>query len=342
MKRSPTLEDCPECKFQKQDVRSASVFQRLGPVQPCYGQVESSRTGRNSEDENDKYHRPRWCPDGLNRSQKWRVQRLRSLEEAEAQYLEILRKAQPDLAKKVHHPQKEESSSKKVWRPKKSKADVKTSADAHMVFVLPAEFHAPGHEEVPVAQLDLGPRLVIFEKPRERNYRHLKALYLKGYINGQPVSRMLVDTGAAANIMPYSVLRRLGHSVADLIKTNITLSDFNGQTSEAQGVLSVDLTVGGKTVPTLFFVVNSKGSYTVLLGRDWINANCCIPSTMHQCLIQWDGDEVEVVHVDDSVEVSHAAMSVWDAEDQEPISGISLEGFDRMEATKNGVRLVLL
>jgi hypothetical protein len=226
---------------------------------------------------------------------------LRSLEEAEAQYLETLRKARPDLAEKVHRPQKAEaSSSKKVWCPKKSKADVKISADAHMVFILPVEFHAPGHEEVPVAQLDLGPRPVIFEKPRERNYRHLKALYLKGYINGKPVSRMLVDTGAAINIMPYSV--------GDLIKTNITLSDFNGQTSEAQGVLSVDLTVGGKTVPTLFFVVNSKGSYTVLLGRDWIHANCCIPSTMHQCLIQWDGDEVEVVHADDSVEVSHAAI----------------------------------
>jgi hypothetical protein len=144
--------------------------------------------------------------------------------------------------------------------------------------------------------------------------------------------------------MLYSVLRRLGHSVGDLIKTNITLSDFNGQTSKAQGVLSVDLTVGGKIIPTSFFVVNSKGSYTILLGRDWIHANCsncCIPSTMHQCLIQWDGDEVEVVHADDSVEVSHAAMSVWDAEDQEPISGISLEGCDRVEATKNGVRLVL-
>jgi hypothetical protein len=152
---------------------------------------------------------------------------------------------------------------------------------------------------------------------------------------------MLVDTGAAVNIMPYSVLRKLGHSVGDLIKTNITLSDFNGQTSEAQVVLSVDLMVGGKTIPTLFFVVNSKGSYTVLLGRDWIHANCCIPSMMHQCLIQWDGDKVEVVHADDSVEVSHAAMSVWDAEDQEPISGISLEGCDCVEATKNGVRLVL-
>jgi hypothetical protein len=48
-----------------------------------------------------------------------------------------------------------------------------------------------------------------------------------------------------------------------------------------------------------------------------------------------------VVHADDSVEISHAAMNIWDIEDQEPISGISLEGCDRVEATKNGVRLVL-
>jgi hypothetical protein len=137
------------------------------------------------------------------------------------------------------------------------------------------------------------------------------------------------------------VLRQLGCSVEDLIKTNIALSDFNGQASEAQGVLNVDLTVGSKTVPTSFFIVNSKSTYTVLLRRDWIHANCCILSMMHQCLIQWDGDEVEVVHADDSIEISLAAMSVWDAEDQEPISGISLEGCDHVEATKNGVRLVL-
>jgi hypothetical protein len=152
---------------------------------------------------------------------------------------------------------------------------------------------------------------------------------------------MLVDTGAAVNIMPYSVLRRLERSTGDLIKTNVTLSNFNGQTSEAQGVHSVDLTVGSKIFPTSFFIVNSMSIYTVLVGRDWIHANCCIPSTMHQCLIQWDGDKVEVVHADDSIEISHAAMSIWDAEDQEPISGISLEGCDRVETTKNRVRLVL-
>jgi hypothetical protein len=169
----------------------------------------------------------------------------------------------------------------------------------------------------------------------------LKALYLKGYINGHPVNKMLVDTSATVNIMSYLVLRQLGCSAKDLIKTNIALSDFNGQASEAQDILNVDLTVGSKTVLTSFFIVSSKNTYTVLLGTDWIHVNCCIPSMMHQCLIQWDGDEVEVVHADDSIKISLAAMSVWDAEDQEPILGISFEGCDDVEATKNGVRLVL-
>jgi hypothetical protein len=58
--------------------------------------------GENFEEEEDKYHRPRWCLDGLSHSQKCRVQQLRTLEEAEAQYLETLRKARLDLTVKVH------------------------------------------------------------------------------------------------------------------------------------------------------------------------------------------------------------------------------------------------
>jgi hypothetical protein len=146
----------------------------------------------------------------------------------------------------------------------------------------PSRIYALDRKELPVAQLDFGPRPTIFEKPWEKNYKHLKALYLKGYINGHPVNKMLVDTGAAVNIMPYSVLRRLGRSAEDLIKTNVTLSEFNGQASEAQGVLNMDPTVGSKTIKTCFFIVSSKSAYTVLLGRDWIHANCCIPSMMHQ------------------------------------------------------------
>jgi hypothetical protein len=177
------------------------------------------------------------------------------------------------LAVKVRCTQKKESPPwKREWRPKPTKADGTATAGINMEFILPLEFYAPDYKELPVAQLDFGPWPVIFEKPREKNYKHLKALYLKGYINGHPVNEMLVDTSAAVNLMPYSVLRRLGCSAEDLIKTNVVLRDFNGQASEAQGVLNVDLAMGSKTVPTSFFIVNSKSTYTVLLGWDWIHA----------------------------------------------------------------------
>jgi hypothetical protein len=68
MKRLPTLEDCLEYNSQKQGTRSASVFQRLGPGQSRREQDKSTCAVGHPEDEEDKYHRPRWCPDGLNRS----------------------------------------------------------------------------------------------------------------------------------------------------------------------------------------------------------------------------------------------------------------------------------
>jgi hypothetical protein len=261
------------------------VFQHVGPMPPQDKQARPSRK-ENFEGEEDKYHRPRWCPNGLSRSQKHRVQWLCNLEEAKAQYLEMIRKACPDLTVKVHCTQEKESRpQKKEWHPKPTKADGTASVGTDTVFLLPLEFYALDSKELPVARLDFGPRPVIFEKPREKNYKHLKALYLKGYINGHPVNKMLVDTGAAVNIMPYSMLRQLGCSAEDLIKTDVTFSDFNGQASEAQGILNADLTVGSKTIPTSFFIVSSMSTYTVLLRRDWIHANCYIPSMMDQCLI---------------------------------------------------------
>jgi hypothetical protein len=236
-----------------------SVFQCIGPMPPEDKRAKPS-CEENFKGGEDKYRRPCWCPNGLSHSQKCRVQRLCNLEEAEAQYLEMVRKARPDLTVKVHcNQEKELHPRKKEWRPKPTKANGTASAGTNMLVVLPLEFNAPDRKELPVAQLDFRPRPVIFEKPREKNYKHLKALYLKGYINGHPVKKMLVDTDAAVNIMPYSVLHRLGCSTEDLIKTSVTLSDFNGQASEAQGVLNVDLTVGGKTIPTSFFIVSSKG-----------------------------------------------------------------------------------
>jgi hypothetical protein len=99
------------------------VFQGIGPMPPQDKRAKPPRE-ENFEGGEDKYHLPRWCPDRLSRSKKCRVQQLRNLEEAEAQYLEMLRKARPDLAVKVHCTQEKESRPrKKEWRPKPTKAD---------------------------------------------------------------------------------------------------------------------------------------------------------------------------------------------------------------------------
>jgi hypothetical protein len=54
---------------------------------------------------------------------------------------------------------------------------------------------------------------------------------------------------------------------------------------EARGVISMELTVGSKSLAIAFFVIEVQGNYSVVLGRDWIQANHCIPSTLHQFLI---------------------------------------------------------
>jgi hypothetical protein len=55
---------------------------------------------------------------------------------------------------------------------------------------------------------------------------------------------------------------------------------------EARGVVSMALTMGSKSLTTVFFVVEVQGNYSVILGHDWIHVNRCIPSTLHQLLIQ--------------------------------------------------------
>ena len=119
----------------------------------------------------------------------------------------------------------------------------------------------------------------IFDKPVK--HRHLKTLYVKGFIDGKPMSKMLVDGGASVNLMPDTTFRKLGKGPGDLIETDMMLKDFGGNVSKTRGATNVELTIGSKTLLNTFFVIDGKGSYSLLLGRDWIHVNCCVPSTMH-------------------------------------------------------------
>jgi hypothetical protein len=64
-----------------------------------------------------------------------------------------------------------------------------TSMDINMLFTLLTKLR--GIEEE-VGQMCLGPKDVVFEKPKESS-QHLKPLYIRGHIDGKLISRMLID-----------------------------------------------------------------------------------------------------------------------------------------------------
>ena len=82
-----------------------------------------------------------------------------------------------------------------------------TRMDMNMVFYLPDEFRVVD-EDGEIAQINFGPKNAIFENPKE-SVKHLRPFYVRGYINREPVNRMMVDGGAMVNLMPYSVFKRL-------------------------------------------------------------------------------------------------------------------------------------
>jgi hypothetical protein len=96
----------------------------------------------------------------------------------------------------------------------------------------------------------------------------MRPLYLRGYVNRKPLTKMFVDGGAAVNVMSYTTVRKLGMGPGDLMPTSIVLNDFAGNPSDTKGCVHVDLMIGSKTLLTTFFVIEGQGAYSLLLGRD--------------------------------------------------------------------------
>ena len=106
------------------------------------------------------------------------------------------------------HVKSKEPKTKKVWWPKVKSQVQSAEALVNMVFMLPSEFSAlqieDSNQEEESARLTLDPQQAMFEKPIGNDHLHLKALYINGFINGKPSSKMLVDGGAAVNVMPMA------------------------------------------------------------------------------------------------------------------------------------------
>ena len=127
-----------------------------------------------------------------------------------------------------------QASGPQVWRAKQIADRGQPSTNIQMAFLLPSEFRAPADQEVYLdfdeskyEEIVAKPTVIqqaIFDKPVK--HRHLKALYVKGLVDGKPMNKMLVDGGASVNLMPYTTFHKLGKGPGDLIETDMMLKDF--------------------------------------------------------------------------------------------------------------------
>jgi hypothetical protein len=95
---------------------------------------------------------------------------------------------------------------------------------------------------------------VVFKKPNESS-QHIKPLYVRGHFKGKPISRMLTDGSTAVNLMPNSIFKKLSMEDDEFMKTNLTFDGMGDSTMEARTVVSMELTIGSKSLATAFFII---------------------------------------------------------------------------------------
>jgi hypothetical protein len=211
------------------------------------------------------------------------------------------------------------------------------------VIMFSADCTIIGDDEPVVAQFNFGPKEAAFTKPKESD-NHLNLVFVRCHVDGIPIAKMLVDGGAAENLMSYSLYRKLGKQDDELVKTNMTLIGVGTDNSiKVKGVTSVELIIGTKTFASAFFVADVEGNYSLILGRDWIHANQCVPSTLHQMLLQWVVDDIEQVHADASACIVVVDAPIfWTYETATCLTGVDFSNYQFISIDRKGFIPVML
>jgi len=157
------------------------------------------------------------------------------------------------------------------------------------------------------------------------------------------INKVSVDGGVAVNLMPQSLLKRIGKTDKDLKPHNVILSNYEGKAGHSLGALQVSLTVGTVVRPTLFMVVLSKSNFNLLLGRDWIHGIGVVPSSMHQRISIWRDDGiVENIKADQSyflAEVNQITRKTFDKSLENVAPCSSAKSIGTNQADASSVRL---
>ncbi|KAM1648307.1 hypothetical protein ACFX2K_009719 [Malus domestica] len=112
---------------------------------------------------------------------------------------------------------------------------------------------------------------MVFSRPSMSLANHLKLIYVTAHLEGVPFKRVLIDEGAAINVIPLKQMKKLGRSEEDIIPTDLTVSSFSRAITRTHRILPLEVDLGSKQIMLAFFMVDSSSTYGALLGKDWIH-----------------------------------------------------------------------
>ena len=202
--------------------------------------------------------------------------------------------------------------------------DDSNTVECDMVYVLSAKFALPisadacqalevegddesqlvAKEEETTFQIEVDSALkklfMMFSKPNLAMSMHLRPLYATVAVEEKDINKMMVDSGAAVNVITVRTMTVLGIKKSAIQKTTLSVKNFAGTTTQTLGLLFLKVKLGPADAVHAFFVVECTAPYSGILGRDWIHRSYCVPSSMHQELLLWNPitDEAELFKAD--------------------------------------------
>jgi hypothetical protein len=151
--------------------------------------------------------------------------------------------------------------------------------------LIPKEEVTSSHIEIDSALKKL---FMIFSKPNLAMSMHLRPLYAKVTVEDKEINKMMVDSGAAVNVITVRTMTILGIKKSAIQQTTLSVKNFASTTTETLGLLFLGVKLGPADAVHAFFVVECTTPYSGIPGRDWIHRNYCVPSSMHWELLLWD------------------------------------------------------
>ncbi|KAM1185229.1 hypothetical protein ACFX2G_014857 [Malus domestica] len=98
---------------------------------------------------------------------------------------------------------------------------------------------------------------MVFSRPSLTLANYLKPIYVTAHLKGIPFKRVLINEGAAVNVLPYKQMKKMYKSEEYLIPTDLTVSNFSGAITRTHGILPLEVDLGSKQIMQAFFVVDS-------------------------------------------------------------------------------------